>query len=156
MDVALTVLPRSGSAIDVCTAVTNEVGMVRHLGTPEVAALVIRGFELANVLDCRVVVLSKMDDRAMIKEPAGKSAASSARRASRSRCGLRPGSRGAAGKVRPDVLDHSLWFLVHSFNFCKPSPSSVARVNDAMLFRVDGLDVLSPVRMALLVNSLLL
>lgn len=54
------------------------------------------------------------------------------------------------------MLDHSLWFVVHSFNFCKPSPASVARVNDAMLCRVDGLDVLSPVRMALLVNSLLL
>ncbi|WP_375866136.1 hypothetical protein [Bradyrhizobium tunisiense] len=89
MDAALTVLPRSGSAIDVCTAVTNEAGMVRHLGAPEVAAMVIRGLELANVPDCRVVVLSKIDDRSVIKEPADKSATSSARRASRSRRRLR-------------------------------------------------------------------
>lgn len=59
MDADLTVLPGSGSAIDVCTAVTNEAGRVRHLGTPEVAAMVIRDLELANVPDCRVVVLSK-------------------------------------------------------------------------------------------------
>lgn len=82
VDADLTVLPRSGSAIDVCTAITNEAGRVRPLGTLEVAAMVIRSLELANVPDGRVVVLSEIDDRSMIKEPADQSATRSPRRAS--------------------------------------------------------------------------
>lgn len=59
VDAGLTVLPSSSFAIDVCTAITNEAGRVRPLGTPEVAAMVVRSLELANVPDCRVVVLAK-------------------------------------------------------------------------------------------------
>lgn len=43
----------SGSAIDVCTAITNEAGRVRPLGTPEIAAMDVRSVQLANVPDGR-------------------------------------------------------------------------------------------------------
>lgn len=106
-------------------------GRVRLLGTPEVAAMVVRSLELANVPDGRVVVLSEIDDRFMIKEPADQSATSSPRRASQLQAPAQ-GRSHAALQASCALMCSVMAMLSGSrVQFCKAAPACVARVNEA-------------------------